>query len=119
MVTITDIAYPHTAVITRTTVVKTVTPFTSSTATIWSGICDCQVGRGGATGKRQDVFVSDYTIFCAIFDAELQAGDTVTVTLKIGGTPIVCTIEQYSSDDLYEEDGIAYGTTIWANRILQ
>ena len=119
MVTITDIAYPHTAVITRTTVVKTTVPFSSTTATIWSGICDCQVGRGGGTGKRQDVFVSDYTIFCALFDAELKVGDTVTVTFKTGGTPITCTIEQFSCDDLYVEDGVNYGTTIWVNRVLQ
>jgi hypothetical protein len=119
MVTITDIAYPHTAVIARVTVNKSAVPFTSTTSTIWSGVCDCQIGRGGATGKKQDVFVSDYTIFCEIFDAELMVGDTITVTLKSGWTPIECTIKQFSSDNIFVEDGVEYGTTIWANRVLQ
>jgi len=119
MVTITDIAYPHTAEISRTTVDRATVPFTSSDSTIWSGDCDCQVGRGGGTGKRQDVFVSDYTIFCELLDDELMVGDIVTVTFKTGGTPIVCTVEQYTSDDLYEEDGVHYGTTIWVNQVRQ
>jgi hypothetical protein len=116
MVTLTNPDYPHTAVITRPTSSAT-PPFTVTTTTVWSGAVDCQVGRSGGTGLRQDVFVSDYTIYSQCIDSELQTGDLITVTLIVGGTPLNCTIEQWSTDDVYEVDDVAYGTTIWANLV--
>jgi hypothetical protein len=131
MVTLTNIAYPHTAVISRK-VVSATPPFTSSSTEIWSGEVDCQVSVGGGTGLRQTVFVSDYTIFSAcispelvevvdeeevITPTELQTGDIITVTMGEGKTPFDCTIEQHTTENVWEEDGVAYGTTIWANRV--
>ena len=117
MVILTNTAFPHTGVIKRTTVVKTTAPFTATTATIWSGAVDCQITRSGGTEKIQSVFVSDYTIFSALIPSALQKGDTIEVNL--GTSTIKCTIEQHDSSDIYSEDGITYGTTIWANLVAQ
>jgi hypothetical protein len=114
MVTLINTEYPHTAVISRTATSAT-PPFTVTTTTIWSGAVDCQAGRGGGTGLRQDVFVSDYTIYSECIDSDLQTGDNIAVTFIVDGTPVNCTIEQWSTDDVWEEDGVHYGTTIWAN----
>ena len=116
MVTLTNIAYPHTAVISRK-VVSATPPFTSSSTEIWSGEVDCQVSVGGGTGLRQTVFVSDYTIYSACISSELQTGDIITVTMGTGKTPFDCTIEQHTTENVWEEDGVAFGTTIWANRV--
>ena len=118
MVTLTNTDYPHTAVISRTAVSAT-PPFTVTTTTIWSGAVDCQVGRSGGTGLRQDVFVSDYTIYSECIDSLLQTGDNIAVTVTVDGTPVNCTIEQWTTDSIYEEDGVSYGTTIWANLVRQ
>jgi hypothetical protein len=114
MVTLNDIGYPYACVITRDVVDTTDVPFTSAPTTIWSGNVDCQVSRSGATSLRQGVFVSDYTVYSELLTVELQVGDKVTVTM---GTAIVLTIEQYSSEEIFEEDGVKYGTTIWANLV--
>lgn len=118
MVTLTNPEYPHTAVINRTAVTAT-PPFTATTTEIWSGVVDCQVGGGGGTGLKQTVFVSDYTIYCACITSELQTGDTITVTLGSGKTPFDCTIKQHTTESVWEQDGVTYGTTIWANLIRQ
>lgn len=118
MVTLTNPDYPHTAVIKRTATTAT-PPFTATTTEIWSGVVDCQVGGGGATGLKQTVFVSDYTIYCACIESELQTGDTITITMGVGKTPFDCTIKQHTTENIYEDDGVAYGTTIWANLVRQ
>jgi len=110
--------FPHTAVISRK-VVTTTPPFTATTSTIWSGDVDCQVGSGGATGVKQTVFVSDYTIYCACITSELQTGDIITVTMGTGKTPFDCTIKQHTTESVWIEDGVEYGTTIWANLVRQ
>lgn len=114
MVTLNDIGYPYACTITRTTVDTSAVPFTETSATVWSGNVDCQISRGGATSVRQGVIVSDYTIFCELIPVALQVGDKVSVTM---GTAINLTIEQYSSEEIFEEDGVTYGTTIWANLV--
>ena len=116
MVTLTNIAYPHTAVISRN-VTSATPPFTATTSTIWSGSVDCQVSGSGGTGLRQTVFVSDYTIYSACISSELQTGDIITVTLGTGNTAFDCTIKQHTTENVWEEDGVTYGTTIWANLV--
>ena len=116
MVILTNISYPHTAVISRKEATTT-PPFTSTTSTIWSGSVDCQVGGTGGTKTRQTVFVSDYTIYSATISSELRTGDIITVTLGTGNTPFDCTIKQHTSESVWEEDGVDYGTTIWANLV--
>ena len=108
--------FPHYAVISRTATTTT-PPYTATPSTIWSGDVDCQVGGSGATTKVQTVFVSDYTIYCACITSELQTGDNVVVTLKSGGTPINCVIQQSTTEDIWEVDGVKYGTTIWVNEV--
>lgn len=116
MVTLNDIGYPYACVITRETIDDSQVPFTTTASTIWSGDVDCQISRSGATAQRQGVFVSDYTIYSELLTVELQVGDKVTVTM---GTTITLTVEQYSSEEIFEEDGVKYGTTIWANLVRQ
>lgn len=116
MVTYTNPEYPHFATISRSSTSAT-PPFTATSPTIWSGDVDCQVGGGGSTSTRQDVIVSDYTIYSACIESELQTGDLISITLKEGGTPIDCTIKQSTTEDVWEVDGVKYGTTIWANLV--
>jgi hypothetical protein len=85
-------------------------------AEIWSGECDCQSSVGGSTAIRREVFVSDYTIFCESIDVPIEIGDTVTVTFTDGGEAVEMTIEQRTTDNIYEENGKTYGTTLWANK---
>lgn len=110
--------YPHTAVITRKTTSAT-PPYATATSTIWSGACDCQIGSSGTTETRDTVFVSDYTIYTACIEAELKTGDLISIIRKTGHTPIIATIEQHSTDNIWIENGIQYGTTIWANEVKQ
>ena len=112
----TNEAYPHTATIVRPTLSAT-PPYTNTDTAIWSGACDCQVGTGGTTQTRESVFVSDYTIYTACIDAQLKTGDRISIVRKIGWTPIQCTVEQFSTDNVWIEDGVSYGTTIWANEV--
>lgn len=114
--TLTNLEYPHLATITRTANLST-PPFTATATTIWSGAVDCQVSGGGGTSIRQDVFVSDYTIYCQAITVDIKTGDQIAVTFKTGGTPVNCKIEQSTTEDIWEVDGVKYGTTIWANRI--
>lgn len=114
--TLTNPEYPHFATITRTANASE-PPFTATTTTIWSGAVDCQVSGGGGTSIKQDVFVSDYTIYCPCISAPLLTGDQVAVTFKEGGVAVKCKIEQSTTEDIWEIDGVKYGTTIWANRI--
>lgn len=116
MVTLTNPDYPHTAVITRTANAEH-PPFTATTSTLWSGAVDCQTGNTGSSFKRESVFVSDYIIYSEQINVELQQGDLITVTKGTGSTPINCTIQQSSTEDVWEVDGKKYGTTIWANRV--
>lgn len=118
MVVLTNIAYPHTAVISRKVTTET-PPFTATESTIWSGSVDCQVGNSGSTGLRETVFVSDYIIYSACISSELQTGDIITVTMGTGKTPFDCTIKQHTTENIWEEDGVSYGTTIWANLVRQ
>ena len=118
MVTLTNPEYPHTAVIKRTTVTTT-PPMTATTSTIWSGVVDCQVSGTGGTRLNQTVFVSDYTIYSACIESELQTGDTITITMGTGKTPFDCTIKQHTTEDVWEVNGVKFGTTIWANLIRQ
>ena len=108
--------YPHFVTISRTAN-SSEPPFTATTTTIWSGDVDCQVGNNGGTSIKQDVYVSDYTIYCQCIDAELKTGDQVEVTFKEGGTPIKCKVEQSTTENVWEVDGVKYGTTIWVNKI--
>jgi hypothetical protein len=108
--------YPHTASITRVSLSET-PPFTASSTAIWSGACDCQVGIGGKTERRESVFVSDYTIYTACIESELKVGDQLSVTRQAGHTPLTLTLEQFSTDNIWIENGVAYGTTIWANEV--
>ena len=112
---LTNPEYPHYAEITRTANSST-PPFTATPTTIWSGDVDCQVSGGGGTSIKQDVFVSDYTIYCPCIDDSLFTGDQIEITFKEGGTPIKCQIEQSTTEDIWEVDGVKYGTTIWANK---
>lgn len=114
--TYTNPDYPHTAVITRDALSAT-PPHTTTTTTIWSGACDCQVGTGGTTEARDTVFVSDYTIYTACIEAELETGDQISIIRHEGHTPIIATIEQHTTDNIWIENGITYGTTIWANEV--
>lgn len=115
-VTFTNPEYPHFATITRTTLSET-PPFTATPTTIWSGAVDCQVsGSKGGTSFVKDVFVSDYTIYSACIGDELLTTDEIEVTFKEGGTPVKCKIVQSTTEDVWEVDGVKYGTTIWANR---
>lgn len=113
--TLTNPSFPHIATISRSTL-SVSPPYTSTVTEIWSGECDCQSSVGGSTVLRQDVFVSDYTIFCETLTVPIEIGDIVTVTFIEDGTPIEMTIEQHTSDNIYEEDGKTYGTTLWANK---
>ena len=119
--------YPHTAVI-RRDYASTTPPYTATSDQLWSGVVDCQVGIAGGTSLRQTVFVSDYTIYSSCIEAEivdggivtateLQTGHIISVTLGEGKTPFGCTIEQFETSNVWEENGVAYGTTIWANRV--
>ena len=114
--TLTNPEYPHFATISRTAIASE-PPFTATPTEIWSGAVDCQVSGGGGTSIKQDVFVSDYTIYCPCIDDELTTGDLVEVTFKEGGTAIKCKLEQSTTEDIYEVDGVKYGTTIWVNRV--
>jgi hypothetical protein len=116
MVTLTNPDYPHTAVIKRA-VKSSTPPFTITETTIWSGAVDCQIGIRGGTSKRETVFVSDYTIYSQQIGVDLQVGDKVTVTLKTGSPTIICTIAQHTTDNLWEVDGVIYGTTMWVNQV--
>lgn len=116
MVNITSIAYPHTAIISRK-VTSATPPFTSTSSTLWEGAVDCQVGGTDGTRKQQTVYVSDYIIYSACISPELQTGDIITVTMGSGKTPFECTIKQHTTEDIWEEGGVHYGTTIWANLV--
>lgn len=116
MVELINEEYPHTAVISRKVTTET-PPYSATSSEIWSGEVDCQVSASGGTGTRQTVFVSDYTIYSACISSELQTGDIITVTLGSGKTPFNCTIEQHTTENVWEVNGVAYGTTIWANRV--
>jgi hypothetical protein len=113
---LTNPEYPHFAEISRTAL-SSEPPFTATPTTIWSGAVDCQVSGRGATHLRQDVYVSDYTIYCECIDDEIKTGDQIEVTFKEGDTPIKCKIEQSTTEDVWEVDGVKYGTTIWANKV--
>jgi len=114
-VTLTNPEFPHTAIISRATLSAT-PPQTATIAEIWSGVCDCQSSVGGSTALRREVFVSDYTIFCESISVPIEIGDTVTVTFVASGTPVEMTIVQRTTDNIYEENGKTYGTTLWANK---
>ena len=116
MVTLTNPDYPHYAVISRSSNDEQ-PPFTVTSTTLWEGDVDCQIGNSGGTSKRESVFVSDYIIYSEQINVELQAGDLVTVTRGEGTTPFDCTVQQSSTEDVWEVDGKKYGTTIWANRV--
>ena len=117
MVTLTNIDYPHFATISRN-VTDYEPPATTTVTEIWSGNVDCQMSKSGGTSEKQSVFVSDYTIYSACIESELQTGDIITITLKEDATPFDCTIEQSSTEEVWiEEDGTRYGTTIWANKV--
>ena len=116
VITLTNPDFPHFAEITRSSR-SDEPPFTSTDTVIWSGAVDCQISGGGGTGLKEAVFVSDYTIYSACIDSELQAGDLIAIKLTATGTPINCTIEQSSTEDVWEVDGVKYGTTIWANAV--
>jgi hypothetical protein len=85
--------------------------------TIWAGVVDCQIGSGGGIVQKQSVFVSDYIIYSEQISDELQTGDIITILRGNGKTPFNCTIEQSSTEDVWEVDGVKYGTVIWANRV--
>jgi len=113
-VTLTNTDYPHYAVVSRTAI-SDEPPFTGVTTTLWEGDCDCQSGtEQGGTSFRREVFVSDYTIFTECIDVEIKAGDTISVTFVTGRTPVDMTIEHTTTDNVWEEDGKVFGTTIWA-----
>ena len=115
-VTLTNTDYPHYAVISRTAINEE-PPFTGVTTTVWEGVCDCQVGtEQGGTTYLKDVFVSDYTIYTECIEYEIKAGDTISVTFVTDGTPVSMTIEHTTTDNVWEEDGKAFGTTIWAKK---
>jgi hypothetical protein len=118
MTTFSNTMFPHFAVISRTTISEE-PPFTATSATIWSGSCDCQFGteQGGITYKR-DVFVSDHTIFCENITAEIRTGDKISVTFVSGRTPVDMVVEQSETADIWQEGGKTYGTTIWAKRSM-
>lgn len=115
-ITLTNPEYPHFAEISRTALASE-PPFAATPTTIWSGAVDCQVSGGGGTYIRQYVYESDYTIYCPCIDSELKTGDQVEVTFKEGGTPIKCKLEQSTTEDIFEVDGVKYGTTIWVNLV--
>lgn len=115
MVTFINTEFPHTAVI-RRSVASASPPFTVTTTDIWSGAVDCQVNSSGGTGKRENVFVSDYAIYSACISPEIKTGDTITIS-GTGKTAFSCIIKQSTTEDIYEVDGVMYGTTIWANEI--
>lgn len=114
-VTLTNPDFPHSAVISTSTLSAT-PPYTSTTTDIWSGECDAQSSVGGSTKISRDVFVSDYTIFLESISVPIKIGDTVTVTFVTDGTPVEMIVVQSMTDNIYEENGKTYGTTIWANK---
>jgi hypothetical protein len=115
-VILTNPDFPHSAVISRTTVSAT-PPFTVSTPeVIWEGECDCQSSVGGSTVLSREVYVSDYTIFCESISVPIKTGDTVSVTFVTDGTPVDMVIEQSETSNIWVEGEKTYGTTIWCNK---
>jgi len=114
--TLTNPEYPHFAEISRTAS-GVEPPFETTTTVIWSGEVDCQVRTSGGTTMKDDVFVSDYTIYCQCIPDTILKGDQIDVTLKEGDDPIKCKIEQSTTEDIWEVDGVKYGTTIWADKV--
>ena len=114
-VTLTNTDFPHYATISTST--KSATPpFTVITTDIWSGECDTQSSVGGSTKFSRDVYVSDYTIFLESINVPIKIGDAVKVTFVTDGTPVEMVVVQSTTDNVYEENGKTYGTTIWANK---
>lgn len=111
-------AYPHKIKITRIPVTG-VPAVKGLPVVVWEGDGDCQVGANGQTESREGVFVSDHAIYTRCIDADLATGDCVEVTYKKDATPVAMTLEQFSTDLIWTEDDIPYGTTLWVNRIRQ
>jgi hypothetical protein len=108
--------FPHTASIERPDVSAT-PPYTVTLLPLWAGAVDCQVGTGGRTAVSEGVMVSDYVVYAPCIEVELMTGDRVTVIRQAGHTPIVCTIEQHTTDRIWQQDGIEFGTTLWVNEV--
>lgn len=80
--------------------------------TIWTGDCDCQ---SGGTYDRQFVSESTHTVFCEKITSQIDEGANVTI-LKENSLPIYGKVVQSESKDIFEDNGIVYGTTIWVKQ---
>lgn len=102
--------FPHTISITRLGE-NSEPPYTANTdISIWSGDCDSQIG--GAYDK-QFVAEATHTVFSELIPVEVKHGDKVKIIKRVGWTPILGVVVQVSFDDIFTDNGKAYGTTIW------
>jgi hypothetical protein len=104
--------FPHLIIITRDGVISSVPPYSGAlySSSIWSGSCDYQIV---STYDKQFVAESTYIVFCEKIPTNIIQDDLVTIIKEDAGLPIYGKIVQSESANIFEDNGVIYGTTIW------